>query len=229
MKKIISIFTLYLLISFSHANSVEFSLGASGTAGFFDMSGSETRSELGTKISETSKSDEAFIGYGSIFGEVHLPFNLRFGLNHVPYTLESETTQSTHSSKTTDQGGTGEADRAQNVQIDLKNITTAYMSIYNDMGLFLKAGVIAGDLITNESLATGSSYGNADLEGYVFGAGYERNLDNGLFIRAEMNYTDFEDVALTSTPSGSGDSHTNTIDLNSVEGRTGSIFIGKSF
>ena len=193
------------------------------------MSGSETRTESGSTIKESSKSDEAYFGYGSIFGEVHLPFNLRFGLNHVPYTLESETTSSTHRSKTTDQGGTGEADRAQNVQVDLDNITTAYLSIYNNKGLFLKAGVIAGDLITNESLATGSSYGNADLEGYVFGAGYERNLDNGLFIRAEMNYTDYEDIVLTSTPSGTGDSHTNTIDLNSVEGRTGSIFIGKTF
>lgn len=229
MKKFTKILIASLMVSMTQANSVEFSLGASGTAGFFDLSGSETRSESGSLIRETSKSDEAYIGYGSIFGEIHLPYNLRFGLNHVPYALESETTESTHTSKTLAQGGTGEADRAQNVQVDLENITTAYLSIYNEMGLYIKAGLIAGDLITNESLATGSSYGNADLEGYLIGAGYEKNLDNGLFIRAEMNYTDFEDIVLTSTPSGSGDSHTNTIDLNSVEGYTGSISIGKTF
>ena len=222
MKKIISIFTFYLLISFSHANSVEFSLGASGTAGFFDMSGTETRSEKGSLVSESSKSDEAYIGYGSIFGEVHLPFNVRFGLNHVPYALESETTESTHT-------GGQKSDRTQKVQVDLENMTTAYLSIYNDMGLFIKGGLIAGDLVTNESLSTGSSYGDADLKGYVLGAGYEKNLDNGLFFRAEMNVTDFEDIVLTSTPSGTGDSHTNTIDLNSVEGYAGSIFIGKTF
>ena len=228
MKKFTKILIASLMVSMTQANSVEFSLGASGTAGFFDLSGSETRSESGSLIRETSKSDEAYIGYGSIFGEIHLPYNLRFGLNHVPYALESETTESTHTSKTLAQGGTGEADRTQKVQVDLEDLTSLYLSLFNDDGFFVKVGAMQGDLVTNESLDSGSTYGNTTLEGVMAGVGLDRNLDNGMFFRAEINYSEYDNVSLNATTQ-SDDSHTNKITVKDLSGFTGALSIGKSF
>ena len=228
MNKLVGIMLSAFFI-FGNANAIEFSIGASGTAGFFDMDGSEKRTESSSTIRETSKSEDVFIGHASVFGEVHLNENIRVGVNYIPYALESETTESTHISPSLIQEGTGEADRSQKVQVDLENMTTAYLSVFNSMGLFVKAGLIQGDLVTNESLDTGSSYGNTTIDGFVVGAGYEKNLNNGLFVRAEVNYNEYDDISLSSTPSGSGDSHTNKIDVKNLNGYSGAISIGKTF
>ena len=55
----------------------------------------------------------------------------------------------------------------------------------------------------------------------VFGVGYNNTLDNGVFIRLEGNYMDFEGASLTS-----GD---NTISVSGVSGVTGKLSVGRSF
>jgi hypothetical protein len=81
------------------------------------------------------------------------------------------------------------SDGTNNVQVDVENLASVYISLYHDTGAFVKAGFMQGDLKTNESLYTGSTYGDADLEGYLVGGGFEKNLNDGIFIRAEINYT----------------------------------------
>ena len=86
---------------------------------------------------------------------------------------------------------------------------------------FYELGV---DVITNESLATGSSYDNTDMDGTVFGLGYDRELDNGIFFRVEGAYMEFDDKSLTSTTNSE-----NTITLKDLQGASASISIGKAF
>ena len=54
---------------------------------------------------------------------------------------------------------------------------------------FVKAGVMSADIETNESLATGSQYDDASLEGTFVGAGVERDFGTDMFIRSEINFT----------------------------------------
>ena len=97
--------------------------------------------------------------------------------------------------------------------------------------LFIKADIVFGNRILlsnvekirfyNESLNTGSAYGNSTLDGSSIGFGYNMDMDNGLCVRAEGNYMTFDGVSLTSAD--------NTIKLKNLDGVTGKISVGKSF
>ena len=80
------------------------------------------------------------------------------------------------------------------------------------------------DVVTNENLATGSAYGDADLEGTIVAIGYDLKNDDGLFLRIEGNYMEFDDKTLTSTTNSD-----NTASLKGLEGVSGKISVGKSF
>ena len=77
------------------------------------------------------------------------------------------------------------------------------------------------DVITNENLGTGSTYGNTSLDGTMYGVGYNKTFDNSVFIRGEAMMLDFDSAKMTSDD--------NTIELNNLEGAMGKISIGKSF
>ena len=88
----------------------------------------------------------------------------------------------------------------------------------------MKAGILTVDVITNESMGTGSTYDNTDMEGDVFGIGYDRELDNGLFFRIEGQYMELEDKSLTASNNSE-----NTVSLKAFEGASARIAIGKAF
>jgi hypothetical protein len=60
------------------------------------------------------------------------------------------------------------------------------------------------------------------------GVGLDRDLDNGMFFRAEVNYSEFDNIVLNATTQ-SDDSHTNKITVKDLSGFTGALSIGKSF
>ena len=76
-------------------------------------------------------------------------------------------------------------------------------------GLYLKGGVAQVTLNTNESLGTGSKYGEEDIMGYVIGFG----VDSGNW-RTELTYTDYEDISLTSSVARTGVTTNNKIDAD---------------
>ena len=53
----------------------------------------------------------------------------------------------------------------------------------------------------------------------------EKNMNNGLFLRAEANVTSFDSIKLTN----SGSDNTNTINITGLEGGTATLSIGKTF
>ena len=146
------------------------------------------------------------------------------GASYVPTSLSSETNESVHGSLTAAQGGTGEADRTQKVQADIEDLTSFYVSYHYNM-FFIKAGMLEAKLITNENLDSGSTYPDGSLDGKFFGIGFDKDLDDGVFIRGELAQTDFDDIKLTST----GSDNTNVIDITGLTGTNLSISIGKTF
>lgn len=223
MKKLISIIVAATLSAFT-VNAENISIGISGNVGMLEATGTETFNSK-----KASKSDDLAIGYVSGFAELHVPLNLgignlRVGASYVPYALESETNTSVQGSFNADQGGTGEADRTQKIQVDIEDLTTYYLSYHVNM-FYVKAGVIEADLITNEKLDSGSSYGNSSLEGTFYGVGFDKNLSDGIFVRGELGQTDFDSIKLTST----GSDNTNVIDISGLSGTNFAISVGKSF
>ena len=84
-----------------------------------------------------------------------------------------------------------------------------YANYYFGNGGYLKTGVANVSLNTDESLGTGSKYGNVDIMGVVLGVG----IESGNW-RTEVAYTDYEDISLTSSVARTGVTTNNKIDAN---------------
>ena len=210
MKKI-TLAILFTLGLFSAA-SAGVNIGASAQLGVFNADAKETEK------SEVSEKGEAtgIVGYGSIFLEKTLGDRLQIGIDYVPYALESETTE--------DNKIDGGSAATNKVQIDFEDLLTFYASLNLTDNLYVRYGITQVDVITNESLATGSTYGNTSLDGTVYGIGYHQERSNGMFYRIEGNIMEFDKVSLTS-----GTNADNKIDMSEINGASGKITIGKSF
>ena len=80
------------------------------------------------------------------------------------------------------------------------------------------------DVVTNENLATGGSYGDTDLSGYTVALGYDKGLDDGKFIRLEANYMDLGGATLTNKNDA-----TKKVSADGITGYGAKLSIGKSF
>ena len=250
MKRIIAIFTIFLGTSVGTlAEGLNITLGATGSLGLFDAAGKETMTgthqykrnnsdgdeNTVADTKTTSKTeDDMFMAYGAVMVELGadaIP-GLRIGLEYVPYNMESEITENKRNDKIagTEQGSeSAKTDTGTSkVSVDLENYMTAYLSYHlpTEIGsVFIRGGIITADLITQENLVTGSQYGNASLDGTLIGAGIEYGLDDGMFIRGEVNQTSFDNIKLTNT----GSENNNTIDVTNLSGNSVALTIGKTF
>jgi len=220
MKKIIiAILSSITIFTSAAIAEVGVNIGISGSAGLFTATGQEV--DTGPNLTETTKdSEHGEAAWGSIFVEKTLGDRLAIGIDYVPASLETETTESVkHDKTTTDTRATKE----NKIQVDFEDLTTAYLALNVTENAYIKAGYVQVDVITNESLATGSTYGNTDMDGTVFAVGYNKSFDNTMFVRVEGSYMNFDGVSVTSSNSD------NKVTLNSLDGVSGKLSIGKSF
>ena len=195
-------------------------IGLSGQMGVFTATAKET--ETGPSITEKSNgSEHGAIGFVSLFIEKELGDRLAIGIDYVPNALETETTETAKRDKTTTDA---QSNKTNKLQVDFEDLTTYYVSVNIGESGYIRAGITTVDVITNENLGTGSTYGNTDLDGTLLGIGFDKELDNGVFLRVEGNYMDFDGASLTSQTNSD-----NKISLNSLEGVSGKLSIGKSF
>ena len=176
------------------------------------------------------------IGYVSLFAEAHLlDTGLRAGINYVPYSLESETTNNARNDNCS--GGaeiqsTTCTKVSTTVQVDIEDMVMMYIAYHHQIenpfvsSVFIKAGVMEADVITNEKVGSGSSYGNTTLKGEFIGVGAEKMMEGGFFIRGEGNVTQFNDISVKNTNSSENN---NTISITGLDGATATISVGKTF
>ena len=124
------------------------------------------------------------------------------------------------------QSGSGENGSGLNntVKATFKDHTTLYANVNMPFGTYLKLGYHMVDVQTRESLGTGSKYGDVDTTGISVGLGYQYTANNGLFVRAEVTASEYDDVNATSTVDTSKE-----VEVTEMYGATGSVKIGKSF
>ena len=206
MRKFLTV-AAFMLFGFSSAQAeVSGKIGVTLQAGLFEVdeaseifSGAHSSgASPGTVTKKASaEGDEAVgeFGYGSIFLEVRPTEQFSVGASYVPMALESETTENIQNIATN--GKQVDSQTTNKVQIDFDDLTTIYALLHVPNNVYLKVGYMEVDVKTNEVLGSGGAYGNTTLDGYTVGLGYDHDMDNGVFVRAELNYMELDGAELT--------------------------------
>ena len=211
---------VFSLLYITSAAAVGISVGVSGSAGIFAASGEERNPTSSTTTGTGSEHGSA--GWGSVFIEGSVGERLLFGIDYVPAALETDTTET---AKTSDPAvAQFSGTKVNKIQVDFEHFTTLYAGMMLTENFYVKAGVTTVDVITNESLGTGSAYGDTELDGSMFGMGYHNTLDNGAFFRFEGNYFSFDGAQQTSSANAD-----RQIKLDNLDGVSAKISVGKSF
>ncbi len=219
MKKVIITLIASVFYMTSVSADMGVNIGLSGSAGLFSATGKEV--DTGPNLTETTEDAEhGEAAFSSIFLEKTLGDRFTVGIDWVLNDLSTDTVESRRQDKTT---GTSSSNVENKIQIDFENLTTYYINFNVSENLYAKVGMATVDIITGETLGTGSTYGNTDMDGTVLGVGYNATFGNSAFIRVEGNYMDFDGASLTSSTG------VNKVSLNNLDGVTGKLSIGKSF
>ncbi len=209
---------VFSVLYMTSASALGINVGVSGNAGLFAASAHEDLANDSSNRSTGSEHGSA--AWGSIFGEVTLGDRFAVGIDYVPQALSSDTTETAKNDK---DGSTTVNMRSNKIQVDFEELTSMYVIANITENFYVKAGGTRVEIITNENLGTGSTYGNTDMSGSIFGLGYNVTNDNGTFFRFEGNYMNFDGTSITSS------ANTNVIALNNLDGVSGKLSFGKSF
>ena len=199
MKKIAINFLAVLFISalsFTKAFAAEYTMGISGAVVNLQAEGTET--ETGAVSADTaSASVSNTFATGSIFAEAKFG-KLAFGVDYVP--MDADVSDATHTRTELETSVTGDDDetstsRTQTAAAEVSDHITLYANYYFNDAIYLHLGYASVDVETNESLDTGSKYGNVNIDGIQYGLGIQMT-DN---LRLEAAYTDYDDVSITSS------------------------------
>ena len=200
------------------------SVGVALNTAAFMGSGKETMTGSGgsTTQKDITEEDGAFKeeGVASIFAEYAVTDVISLGLERF---FDDITTPE---NLNVQQSGSGENGSGLNntVKATFKDHTTLYANVNMPFGTYLKLGYHMVDVLTQESLGTGSKYNDVDTTGISVGLGYQYTADNGVFIRAEVSASEYDDVNSTSEVDSS-----KTVEVTEMYGAVGAIKVGKSF
>ncbi len=184
MKKILitTLAAVFASVNAFAASLSDLSFGVSGTALYYDASGTETTKSSGEA---NDKSDDGIAPMVSLFAETETAAGITVGLELMPYSAKV-------GSGSMNDDDDAETSGTNSVDVNFKNHITLYAEYPNDFtdGGFFKAGIHRVTVETDDTLSTGSKYGDEDLTGIVLGLGKRGDTANGGFykIAAEVSY-----------------------------------------
>jgi len=230
MKKFL-IATVMLLGSISFANAEQFRVGVSVMGAVFEADGAKevfsgdhssntTTAKVTKNASDEKENAEGAFALGSVFAEFAANDQLSIGVSYVPHSSDSEETQNVQNQES--HAFTAEA--TNKVKVSFEDLVTVYALANLNENVYLKAGFMQVDLITEESLGTGGAYGNDTLDGYTIALGYNMDLADGMFVRAEAAYMEIDGTTLTNT-----NDSTKSVTADGITGMGAAISVGKSF
>ena len=193
MKKYITIFLSLLFLSFQTAKA-EMAIGITAGYHMFDASGTETTRQSLEK-NNGSHSEEVLVP--EVFIEGYADNGAAFGLAYIP----TRDVGSKSRSDTNSEGDTG----TYKAEAELENVVQVYVdypvSEYMGSNVYVKVGIQHATIATLESLNSGSTYPNKDVLGLTLGVGAKGDLayGDGLFYKADLTYTNFEDYEADSS------------------------------
>ena len=219
MRKIIAALVTSVALVFStSAFAVDgISIGISGNFGVFAADGKEENyTHTGTLEETTTKDGAAFAaGYASIFAEYAVNDQISIGLDYVPEAIETP-------QNVNPEGATGK-DFDIKVKAEFEQLTTLYVLAKSDFGVYGKFGVSNMNIdISSENAGNYADPG--DTTGIQVGVGYMYDAADGVSVRAELAYHQFEDVSATN-----GQTDKNEIKVSNMQGGTARISLVKAF
>ena len=226
--------TVVLLGSISLANAEKFSIGVTATGAVFEadgasevFSGDHAGNRSSTTVTKSSADEgedaEAAVAMGSIFFEVAPNDKFSVGINYVPHSMDSETTENIQNIGNLP-ADPGSGEKRNTVKISFEDLTTIYALANINDNVYAKVGYVEVDIITDENLATGGAYGNTTLDGYSIALGYSMDMADGMFARIEASYMDLDGASLTND-----NDTTKSVKVDGISGYGAGISIGKSF
>ena len=203
---------------------VSFSVGLAGNQGGYHARGTETIQQTGTdKIAEIEQEAGVFEDtHPSIFLEVNIGDNMTVGAEFAMDDIETPT----NTNAVVDRQGDEDDDFVTNTaKATFSDKNTVYVQARLLGGLYTKIMYHNVNVISEENLGTGGSYGDATVEGLGLGIGYQYDIDDlGVFVRAEVTASAYEDVKAVNA-----DDVTKVIMIDNMYGAEGSIRVGKTF
>ena len=203
-------------LSFGAANSIELRAGLGGQSTAYYASVEETQKDSGKKSTEDAL---ASFSYMSLFGEVAFDsaYGISVGIEYSPesITIDKADRVIVNESAVVAAGQTSVRDASgtdvsesndtgtQLIEAAVKDLTLIYVGIpVMDTGLTVKAGYHMSTLQTKETLASGSTYKDEDLEGMSIGVYYDGSITDNLFYRVEGAYQQFDDIKISGSEEG---------------------------
>jgi hypothetical protein len=219
MNTILAAVGALLMLSVTSANSVEFKAGISANGMAAYANAKETIKGTGA---HRVTNEEAVLAtsFGSIFAEVSGDemMGLGIGISYAPEVVDLEKETRVIQDAT---GDYGNATGTQVVDAKINDMVSIYLKLpIGDSGAFVKAGYIQATMVTEESLATGSKYEDVDMTGTQIGGGYEQDLGDMAFWRAEGSLQMWEDISANGSEANNGSTDTAK---NSIAAEIGSV------
>ena len=180
----------------SSVNAADFTFGVSAAYTMVDGTGTETTRQ---SLEKNNGSASNNVAIGSIFVENNFG-SFSLGVDYIPFKADVSDKVKSRSDTNT-RGDTG----TYTAQAELSNHITVYALYPFTNGMFVKAGVAQVDVATQESLNSGSTYGDDTIYGGQIGLGFGN--DNW---RLAVEYTDYETISLTSNASNKVDADIDT-------------------
>ena len=219
---------IFAMFSFGSASAdAGVNIGVSGAGAIFGATATET--DVGTTVTEKNTESEIMgAGYISVFVEKELG-PVFIGIDYVGSTLETEEAQrnvrdcGAKADSASCGTGKGQNDKINKVKVEFEDLTSIYAGVTLFENFYAKFGAMTVDVVTKESLGTGSEYGNTSMDGTMIGVGGQADLPNGMFIRGEGTYMDFDAVELVSSNTD------NKVRVDGLDGVSAKLSVGISF
>ena len=112
-------------------------------------------------------------------------------------------------------------------QAEIENVMAIYVEAPLHAGLYAKAGFVQMDVNTLEAntVAGGSTYGNATVDGVVYGLGYKNTFgSDGGFYKIEGTFTEMDSMTFKSSETDKGTQISADLDVTKA-----TIAIGYNF
>lgn len=219
------VFGLVMLVSFS-ASAVELRGGLTVTGMGLYATGEEKLKDSGKR---THKEAAAIFQNASLFAEIATDMGLALGVSYTPEFADLPDESRTDLAGKA-QGDTGQgAESTNTVDGKVNDAIEAYLTMpIGDGGLYAKAGMLFAEIVINENLASGSSYGDVDAQAGVVGLGYQGTLSDNVFWRVEGAYMQFENISEKGSEVGGTASSFNEITAE-ITGARAALSVGMAF
>ena len=187
MKKFATILAASFLLIVNTV-SAEMAIGVTANFASIETDGTETLRNSSKKTTASSDVEETL---PEVFVEIVGDRGV-FGVAYIPV-------QELGNKSRTDSNSEGDSG-TYTAKAEVDNVVMFYADV--PIGpLYAKFGISRAELVTQESLNSGSTYDNEDVFGYTLGLGKRGDFYGGTFYKAEFAYTNFDSYEDTSSDS----------------------------